>query len=181
MRDIFIYNLGQVGESFIGAICHTSRCLSGGGGGDGVLSTSHYKRYNNPHLIVLEEWYTGMVISSSCALHLTVADATALITRSEDELQGLFEDTGESANQEQYVSHLTKYGVLLYNNGVRTTSNHMGFDIGEKKSTKFERQCNHLGIYRGIKQNVNIVEKVSLGRKTAYALNGLTKPLCAYL
>ena len=53
----------------------------------------------------------------------------------------------------------------------------------------FKRQCNHLCIYRDIKQKVNNVEKICLGRNTAYALmdaglftgNGLTKPLCAYL
>ena len=57
------------------------------------------------------------------------------------------------------------------------------------KRIKFESQCNHLGIFRDIKQKVNIEEKISLGRKTAYALmgaglhsgDGLTKPLCAYL
>ena len=41
----------------------------------------------------------------------------------------------------------------------------MGFDIGEK-TIKFESQCNHLGIYR----DSNIVEFISLGRKTEYAL-----------
>ena len=57
------------------------------------------------------------------------------------------------------------------------------------KRIKCEGQCNHLGIFRDIKQKVNIEEKISLRRKTAYALmgaglhsgNGLTKPLCAYL
>ena len=51
-----------------------------------------------------------------------------------------------------------------------------------------KESCNHLGIFRDIKQKVNIEEKISLGRKTAYALmgaslhpgNGLRKPLCAY-
>ena len=98
------------------------------------------------------------------------------------------EDTGESANQEQYVIHPTKSGVLLYSNGVRSTCDQLGFDMGGKR-IKFESQCNHLGIFRDIKQKVNIEEKISLGRKTAYALmgtglhsgNGLTKPLCAYL
>ena len=154
----------------------------------GVLSTSHYKRYNNPHLIVLEDRYTGMVIGSICVPHITVADDTALITNSEDEMQGMVEDTGESANQEQYVIHPTKSEVLLYSNGVKSTCDQLGFDMGGKR-IKFESQCNHLGIFRDIKQKVNIEEKISLGRKTAYALmgaglhsgNGLTKPLCAYL
>ena len=128
VRDSYSFLATSV-KSFIGAICHTSRCLSGGWGG--VLKTFHYRRYNSPHLIMLEEWYTGMVMGSMCALHLTVADVTALITRSEVELQGLFEETGESANQEQYVIHPTKSGVILYNNDVRTKSNNPGFNMGE--------------------------------------------------
>ena len=71
--------------------------------------------------------------------------------------------------------------MLLYSNGTRSTCNHIGFDMGEK----FESQCNHLGIYR----DINIVELISSGRKTAYALmgaglhagDGLTKHLCTYL
>ena len=34
-------------------------------------------------------------------------------------------------------------------------------------------QCNHLGIFRDIKQKVNIEEKISLGRKKAYTLLGV--------
>ena len=99
----------------------------------GVLSTSHYKRYNSLHLIVLEDMYTGMVIGSICVPHIIVADDTALITNSEDEMQGMVEDTGESVNQEQYVIHPTKSGVLLYSNGIKSTCNQLGFDMGGKK------------------------------------------------
>ena len=41
------------------------------------------------------------------------------------------------------------------------------------KRIKFESHCNHLGIFRDIKQKVIIEEKISLGRKTAYALLGV--------
>ena len=41
-------------------------------------------------------------------------------------------DIIESANQEQYVTHPTKSGLFLHNNGVRTTFIYMGFDMGEK-------------------------------------------------
>ena len=43
----------------------------------GVLSTSHYKRYNNPLLIQLEDKYTGMVTGSIRIPHVTVADDLA--------------------------------------------------------------------------------------------------------
>ena len=52
----------------------------------GVLSTFHYKRLNNLHLIVLEDRYTGIVNCSICVSHRSVADDTALITSSEDEM-----------------------------------------------------------------------------------------------
>ena len=128
-----------------------------------------------------------MVISSICVPHITVADDKALITNSEDEMQVMVEDTGESANQEQYVIHPTKSGVLLYSNGDESTCNQLDFDMGGIR-IKFESHCNHLGIFRDIKHKVNIEKKICLGRKMAYALlgvglhsgNGLTKPLCAH-
>ena len=57
------------------------------------------------------------------------------------------------------------------------------------KTIKTEQQSPHLGIFRDTKMKVNVEERISLARKTAYALmgtglhsgNGLTKPLCAYL
>ena len=78
--------------------------------------------------------------------------------------------------------------MLLYSNGVKSTCNQIRFDMDGKR-IKFESQCNHLGIFRDIKQKVNIEEKISLGRKTMYTLmgaglhsgKGLKKPLCAYL
>ena len=136
-----------------------------------VLLMFHYKRYNNPHLIVLEDRYTGMVIGSICVPHIMVSDDRALITNSEDEMQGIVEDTRESANQEQYVIHPTKSGVLLYSHGVKSTYDQLGFDMGGKR-IKFDSQCNHLGIFRDIKQKVSIEEKISLRKKTAYTLTG---------
>ena len=51
-------------------------------------------------------------------------------------MQGMVEDTGESAHQEQYVIHPTKSGVLLYSNGVESTFNQLGFDMdGWKKKS----------------------------------------------
>ena len=57
------------------------------------------------------------------------------------------------------------------------------------KTLKAEQYSTHLGIFRDVKKKINIEEKVTLSRKTAYALmgaglhsgNDLTKQLCAYL
>ena len=125
-----------------------------------------------------------MVIGSICVPHITVADDTALITNSEDEMQGMVEDTGESANQEQYVIHPTKSGVLLYSHGVKSTCDLVLIWVEKESNLTFS-----VTKVKCIKQQVNIEEKINLGRKTAYTLtgaglhseNGLMKPLCAYL
>ena len=57
------------------------------------------------------------------------------------------------------------------------------------KTLKAEQYSTHLGVFRDVKKKINTEEKVTLSRKTAYALmgaglhsgNGLTKQLCAYL
>ena len=48
----------------------------------GVLSTGHYKRYNNPLLLQLEEGYSGIKIGSISIPHVTVADDLAILAGS---------------------------------------------------------------------------------------------------
>ena len=48
----------------------------------GVLSASHYKRYNNPLLLQLENRYPGMEIGPISLPHITIADDLALLARS---------------------------------------------------------------------------------------------------
>ena len=45
----------------------------------GVLSTGHYKQYNNPLLLQLEERYAGFKIGSIGIPHITVADDLVLL------------------------------------------------------------------------------------------------------
>ena len=59
----------------------------------GVLSTSLYKRYNNPLLIQLEDKYIGMAIGSIRIPHVTVADDLALLSNSKNEMQYMIDDT----------------------------------------------------------------------------------------
>ena len=73
-----------------------------------------------------------MVIGSICVPHITVADDTALITSSEDEMQGMVEDTESQLIRKGMLS-IRPEEVLSYNNGTRSTCNHVGFDMGEKK------------------------------------------------
>ena len=78
---------------------------------------SHYKRYNNPLLIQLEDKYISMAIGSIRIPHVTVADDLALLSNSKNEMQYMIDDTGGFANQERYFIHPMKSGVLIYGNG----------------------------------------------------------------
>ena len=119
--------------------------------------------------------------------HITVADDLAVLSNSRNEMQHMLDDTGEFANMERYIIHPTKSGVLTYSNGKKSKSCN-GFTMFGK-TLKAEQHSTHLGIFRDVKKKINIEEKVTLSRKTAYALmgaglhsgNGLTKQLCAYL
>ena len=53
----------------------------------GVLSSTHYKGYNNPLLLQLEDKYTGALIGSIRIPHVTVADDLLLVSESELEMQ----------------------------------------------------------------------------------------------
>ena len=58
----------------------------------GVLSTAHYKRYNNPPLLQLEERYTDVKIGSINIPHVTVADDLAVLAREYCDIQVILWD-----------------------------------------------------------------------------------------
>ena len=100
-----------MGRTFIVAFQYKTRCPS-----RGVLSSTHYKRYNNPLLLQLEDKYTGTVTGSVRIPHITVSDDLAVLSNSRNEMQHMLDDTGEFANMERYIIHPTKSGVLTYSN-----------------------------------------------------------------
>ena len=80
----------------------------------GILSTSHYKRYNNPLLIQIEDKYIGAIIGSFRIPHITVADGLALLSNEENEMQYMLDDSGDFSNQDRYIIHPKKSGILTY-------------------------------------------------------------------
>ena len=62
-----------------------------------VLSTGHYKRYNNPLLLQLEDRYLGANIGSISIPHVTVADDLALIAEDKSYAQVMVWDADNSA------------------------------------------------------------------------------------
>ena len=83
----------------------------------GVLSTGHYKRYNNPLLLQLEEGYSGIKIGSISIPHVTVADDLAILAGSKSENQVMVWDVEDSSNRERYCVHPAKSHILWYKFG----------------------------------------------------------------
>ena len=81
----------------------------------GVLSTSHYKRYNNPLLLQLEERYTEVKIGSINVPHVTVADNLAVLARRYSDMQVILWDVGDNTNRERYCVNPSKCSCLCYN------------------------------------------------------------------
>ena len=68
----------------------------------GVLSTGHYKRYNNLLLLQLEDRYIGAKIDSISIPHVTVADDLAQIAVDKSDAQVMVWDADNSAGRERY-------------------------------------------------------------------------------
>ena len=80
----------------------------------GVLSTSHYKRYNNPLLLHLEQKYSGANIGSINIPHVTVADDLCVISTEQSEAQAMVWDVEENAGRERFFINPLKSHTLKY-------------------------------------------------------------------
>ena len=134
----------------------------------GVLSTGHYKRYNNPLLLQLEDRYPGVKIGSIRIPHITVADDLAILAENKSDSQVMVWDVEDSSNRERYCVHPAKSHILWYKFGGKDDSD-LDVFLGEKK-VDVASSATHLGINRSATQMVDIEGKLSLGRKTAYSL-----------
>ena len=132
----------------------------------GVLSTSNYKRYNNPLLLQLENRYTDVKIGSINLPHITVADDLAVFARTHSMQQVKIWDVEDNTNRERHCVNRVKSSSLYYPFG-RTRENEIT-DIrmaGDKISN--DSNTTHLVIHREISDKPNIEEKINIGRKTA--------------
>ena len=80
----------------------------------GVLSTSHYKRYNKPLLLHLEDAYSEVKIGSVIIPNITVADDLAVISKKRPTIQVMIWDVENNADRERYGIHLSKSSSLIY-------------------------------------------------------------------
>ena len=80
----------------------------------GVLSTSHYKRYNNPLLLHLEQRYTGVKIGSISIPHVTVADDIAVLSAEQTEAQVMVWDIEDNAGRERFFVNPSESHTLKH-------------------------------------------------------------------
>ena len=110
-----------------------------------------------------------MKIGSINIPHVTVADDLAVLARKYFGMQVILWDVGDNTNRERYCVNPSKCSCLCY----RAFKSKQEADlVMSGKSIKSEECTIHLGISRHVKEKVNIDEKISLGRKTAYSLMG---------
>ena len=81
----------------------------------GILSASHYKRYNNSLLIEVEDKLSGKRIGTVKIPHVTVADDMCFITEEKSELQPMVYSAEIQANREHFTIHPVKTVVQSYN------------------------------------------------------------------
>ena len=132
----------------------------------GILSASHYKRYNNPLMIDVEDRFRGKRIGTVKIPHISVADDMCFVTEHKEEIQPMVSTSEAYANREHYTIHPTKTVAVQYNypDSIQCMIN--------GKTVPRENKTTHLGIERNTKCQPNTDEKVNLGRRTAYSLMG---------
>ena len=120
----------------------------------GVLSTAHYKRYNNPLLLQLEERYAEVKIGSINIPHITVADDLAVMSRTFSSQQIKIWDVEDNTQKERYCVNPSRSSTLLYpyerSNDVECTDIFMAGDtIANNMDTT------HLGIFRNVNEGLD--------------------------
>ena len=131
-----------------------------------ILSASHYKQYNNPLMIDVEDRFTGKKIGTVRIPHISVANDMCSVTEDRSEVQPMLSTAETYANREHYTIHPTKTVTLQYNEAEECP-----ITLYEKQ-VPIEEETTHLGIKRNTKCQPSIDEKINLAQRTAYSLMG---------
>ena len=150
----------------------------------GVLSMAHYKRYNNPLLIQLENKFIGAKIGY-INIPMSLWQTTSLwwVTLP---LRCTWCYLPPAASLTEQDLWFIQQRVVSWPTGTNILSNkksYIPWTLSQVQHT------NHLGIHRDSNNKVNVAEKVALGRRTAYSLmgaglhsgNGLKQCVCGKL
>ena len=140
----------------------------------GVLSTSHYKRYNNSLLLQLEDKYSDVKIGSINLPQFTVADDLAVMSRNYGSQQVKVWDVHVDNNtcRERYYVNPVKSSTLFYHFNNRKVNSECNEILLAGTKISNDQNTAHLGIDRTLSDRPCIEEKISLGRKTALLFNG---------
>ncbi|MCG8097222.1 MAG: reverse transcriptase family protein [Candidatus Thiodiazotropha endolucinida] len=139
----------------------------------GILSTHFYKAYCNDQLTELEETGLGKYIGPIYIGCPTVADDLLFISEDDVELQLMFNLSYIKSQEKRYHIHPQKTVIVRKN----VTKDRLKEETVSEwtlgsTSVKVDSKTTHLGLSRTEKSevNINIADRVSLARRTLYAL-----------
>ncbi|MEW8547288.1 MAG: reverse transcriptase family protein, partial [Candidatus Thiodiazotropha sp.] len=137
----------------------------------GILSTLHYKLYNNDLLHLLESLRVGMSIGHIDCSCPTCADDVALLAGSFLYLQLLLMVVKFFICREHYFINAQKSAEVdlhkLARRGLADDAPTLGDDRIQNSASEV-----HLGVDRNHAGNVDIAARVQMGRRTMYAMMG---------
>ena len=152
----------------------------------GILSTLHYKLFNNDLLLLLQRLRVGFSIGHIDCCARTCADDVAVLAATVICLQILACVVFYYICREHYTINAQKSAEVDLNEDASLDEDLVtlgGEDIGRSPTEV------HLGVNRNAKGQVDIAARVQTGRRTMYAMmgagaygsSGVTPPLVAHL
>ena len=132
------------------------------------LSTTLYKRYNNPLLLQIEEHNLGTTIGNNNVGAPTVADDISMLPQTPLETQIMLHTVTNNAKLDKVNFNASKSDVVIYNsNNSGKTKWEIGKDTIESSSSTV-----HLGLQREDSNKFDIQPKIQTARRTMYSLLG---------
>ena len=132
------------------------------------LSTTLYKRYNNPLLLQIEDNNLGTTIGNDNVGAPTVADDISMLPQTPVETQVMLHTVTNNAKLDKVNFNASKSDVVIYNcNNSEKSKWEIGNDIIESSSSTV-----HLGLKREDSNKFDIQPKIQTARRTMYSLLG---------
>lgn len=140
----------------------------------GILSTHLYKTYINDLLLELEDRCLGISIGTTYVGCPTCADDVLLMTNDSGELQTMLSIAYTYSRENRYQIHPQKSIVITKDASKSSAASKQpisSWHIGDTEIRK-ERTASHLGLTRAStdENNINVSDRISLARRTLYAL-----------
>ena len=153
---------GGVSDSF--AICQGVRQ-------GGILSPFLYKSYLNPCLMELKQNRLGLCIGNIYCGCPTCADDLAVLSDCQNELQLMANVIKRHAKKDRVTIHPVKTKAVLLHKHKSVSKDSFQLKMGDN-TIELSPMTTHLGILRAEtrENNINIDERLSLARRTLYAL-----------